>query len=110
MRMKIRLMVNRKEFYVDIEAGTTLLDVLRNTLNIRSVRRGCQEGECGACTILMDGEPVYSCLTLAVQAEGSEITTLEGLTGEELHPLMMSFLKNHGMQCGYCTPGLLLTA
>jgi carbon-monoxide dehydrogenase small subunit len=109
--MNIRLVVNGEEFHVETEARITLLETLRNVLGIKSVHKGCLEGECGACTVLMDGEPVYSCLTLAAQAEGSEITTVEGLMqGEKLHPLMESFVKNHGLQCGYCTSGLILTA
>lgn len=111
MKMNIRLVVNGEEFHVETEARITLLETLRNVLGIKSVHKGCLEGECGACTVLMDGEPVYSCLTLAAQAEGSEITTVEGLMqGEKLHPLMESFVKNHGLQCGYCTSGLILTA
>ena len=87
------------------------MEVLRNQLQLTSVHRSCEEGECGACTVLMDGRPVSSCLVLAVAAEGAEILTTEGLMrGETHHPLMEAFLEHHGMQCGFCTPGLLMTA
>ena len=111
MRAPIQLTVNNKEYRLEVEPRTTLLEVLRDQLKITSVHRGCQEGECGVCTVLLNGEPVYGCLTLAVQADGAKITTVEGMIKDgELHPLMKSFLENHGMQCGYCTPGVLLTA
>lgn len=111
MRVPIQLTVNNKEYRVEVEPRTTLLEVLRDQLKITSVHRGCQEGECGVCTVLLNDEPVYGCLTLAVQADGAKITTVEGMIKDgELHPLMKSFLENHGMQCGYCTPGVLLTA
>jgi len=106
----VRLVLNGKEYEVETEPRATLLEVLRNKMNIKSVHRGCQEGECGACTVLLNGEPVCSCVVLAVQADGAEVTTVEGLLKDgELHPLMKSFLDNHGLQCGFCTPGLLMT-
>ena len=112
MDVPIRLKVNGKEYDLQVESEATLLEVLREKLKLNSVHRGCQEGECGVCTVLLNGEPITSCLTLAVQANGSEITTVEGLLGKkgELHPLMKSFVENHGLQCGYCTSGFLLTA
>lgn len=109
--VSIQLIVNKRKYTLDIEPRATLLEVLRNRLKIKSVHRGCEEGECGTCTILLNDEPVCSCITLAAQADGTEITTVEGLLKDgELHPLMKSFLENHGLQCGYCTPGLLMTA
>lgn len=107
----IRLVVNKREYEMDVEPRTTLLELLRTHLNMKSVHSGCGEGECGACTILFNGEPVCSCITLAVQADGAEVTTLEGLLKDgQLHPLMKSFLENYGQQCGFCTPGVLMTA
>jgi aerobic carbon-monoxide dehydrogenase small subunit len=111
MIVSIRLKVNRKEYDLKIEAQTTLLEVLREQLKIKSVHQGCQEGECGVCTVLLNGEPIYSCLTLAVQADGTEVTTAEGLLKDgQLHPLMESFIENYAFQCGYCTPGFIMKA
>jgi carbon-monoxide dehydrogenase small subunit len=111
MEISFSLDVNGKKYAVEVEPGTTLLEALRDLLKVKSVHRGCEEGECGACTVLLDGKPVNSCLVLAVQAEGSKIMTVEGLMkGDELHPIMISFLENHGLQCGYCTSGMLMTA
>ena len=112
MDVPIKLKVNGKEHDLQVEAKATLLEVLREQLKIKSVHRSCQEGECGVCTVLLNGEPITSCLMLAVQANGCNITTVEGLLGEDgsLHPLMKSFVENHGFQCGYCTSGFLLTA
>jgi len=111
MEIPILLKVNEKEYQLEVEPRKTLLDVLREDLKIQSARRGCQEGECGVCTVLLNGDPVNSCLVLAVQANGSEVKTLEDLlNSKEMHPLMKSFLEEHGFQCGYCTPGVLLTA
>ena len=112
MDVPIKLKVNGKDFELQVAPEATLLEVLREELKISSVHRGCQEGECGVCTVLQNGEPITSCLTLAVQASGSEITTVEGLLSEkgELHPLMKSFVEHHGLQCGFCTPGVLMTA
>jgi len=111
MVVPIRLKVNGKEYDLKIEARATLLEVLREQVKIKSVHQGCQEGECGVCTVLLNGEPVYSCLTLAVQADGTEVTTVEGLMKDgELHPLMESFVENYAFQCGYCTPGFVMKA
>jgi carbon-monoxide dehydrogenase small subunit len=110
MKLALQLEVNKKQYRLEVEPRSTLLEVLRDHLKIKSVHRGCEEGECGACTVLFNGEPVYSCLTLAAQAEGAKITTVEGLLKDgEPHPLMKSFLDNHALQCGYCTPGFVLT-
>lgn len=111
MKVPVQLKVNKKEYKVEVEPRSTLLEALRDQLKIKSVHRGCEEGECGACTVLLNNEPVYSCLTLTVQTEGAEITTIEGLMKDGvLHPIMKSFLDNCGLQCGYCTPGFILTA
>jgi carbon-monoxide dehydrogenase small subunit len=89
----------------------TLLDILRNELNVKSVHRGCEGGECGACTILLNDKPVCSCLVLGPKADGAKIITIEGLLREsEGHPLVSAFIENHAVQCGYCTPGMLMTA
>lgn len=111
MKTTIRLTVNKRSYELDIEPRLTLLEVLRDHLKLKSVHRGCMEGECGVCTVLLNGEAVNSCLVLAVQVEGTEITTLEGLLKDgEMHPLMESFIDKHGLQCGYCTSGMIMSA
>jgi xanthine dehydrogenase YagT iron-sulfur-binding subunit len=90
---------------------TTLVEVLRDHLNLTGTKVTCNQGECGACTVLMDGKPVYSCHLLAVDAEGTEITTIEGLMdGEKLHPIQEAFIEHDGLQCGFCTPGQIMAA
>ncbi len=111
MKQDITLVVNGHEHHLQVEPWSTLLDVLRDELHVNSVRRSCGEGECGACTVLLNNEPVNSCLILAVSADGQNISTSEGLNkGDELHPLMQSFVDNHGFQCGFCTSGILMTS
>ncbi len=111
MKVAINLKVNHKDYRLDIDSRTTLLEVLRNELAFQSVHRSCEEGECGACTVLFNGEPLNSCLMLAVAADGAQIITTEGLMRDgQRHPLMDAFVDLHGMQCGYCTPGMLMTA
>ena len=111
MKLQIQFIVNKREYQLEVEPQDTLLEVLRDQLKIKSVHRGCEEGECGACTVLLNGEPVYSCLTLAVQADGAEIKTVESLLKDgEVHPLITSFVENNAVQCGYCSPGVLMTA
>lgn len=111
MKVAVQLKVNNEEVRVEVEPQMTLIELLRDQLKVMSVHRGCEEGECGACTVLADGEPLYSCITLAVQADGMEIRTVDGLSqGDEMHPLNKAFLENHGSQCGYCTPGFIMTA
>ena len=111
MKASIRITVNQKEYHLEIESRATLLDVLRDNLKLKSVHRSYEEGECGACTVLLDNEPVYSCLTLAVQADGKKITTLEGLIKDgRPYPLIRIFTEHHAIQCGYCSPGMILTA
>lgn len=111
MKVPVETKVNGKLYKLEVEARFTLLDILRDELNIKSVHRGCEEGECGACTVLLNGKPICSCLVLAPQADGAEVTTVEGLLRDgELHPLMLAFVENHAIQCGYCTPGVIMTA
>jgi len=105
------LRINGEPHGVGVTPERTLLEVLREDLDLTGTKHGCELGECGACTVLVDGEPRLSCLTLAVDAEGHEITTVEGLASEDgLHPLQRAFADLSAAQCGYCTPGMLLTA
>jgi aerobic-type carbon monoxide dehydrogenase small subunit (CoxS/CutS family) len=105
----IRLAVNGRPHELAVEARRTLADMLRHDLGYTGTHLGCEHGICGACTILVDGEPARSCLMLAVQADGRELTTVEGLAGDgELHPIQQAFHERHALQCGFCTPGLLL--
>jgi len=107
----VELTVNGRPVRVEVEPRHLLADVLREDLELRGVHLGCEHGICGACTILVDGEPARSCLMLAVQADGLELTTVEALaTGPDLHPLQRAFQERHGLQCGFCTPGFLLTS
>ena len=109
--MRIELTVNGAKHVLDIEARTTLLDCLRDHLGLKGAHAGCEHGVCGACTVLCDGAAVRSCLMFAPQAEGSTITTIEGVTPApgELSPVQDAFCETHGMQCGYCTPAMILT-
>ncbi len=107
----IEVTVNGEKHSVEVPARRMLSDFLRDDLNLTGTKRGCETGICGACSVLVDGEVVKSCLSLAVQANGRSITTVEGLAkGDELHPLQKSFMECGGLQCGYCTPGMLMTA
>lgn len=109
--MKLRLKVNGAPREADVPPLARLLDVLRGPLGLTGTKEGCGEGECGACTVLLDGEPVDSCLVAAGQCEGREVTTVEGLgTEEALSPLQEAFVTDGGAQCGICTPGMLLSA
>jgi carbon-monoxide dehydrogenase small subunit len=107
---RISLTVNGRLREGEAEARVTLVDFLRDNLNLTGTHIGCEHGVCGACSVIMDGKPVRACLIYAVQAEGSEITTVEGLEGEDgsLSPLQDAFWENHALQCGYCTPGMLI--
>jgi len=103
---EVTLTINDESHTVNIEPRVTLLDVLRERLELTGSKKGCDHGQCGACTVLIEGERVYSCLSLAIMQEGKTIVTIEGLgSEEELHPLQVAFLENDGFQCGYCTPG-----
>jgi carbon-monoxide dehydrogenase small subunit len=108
----VRTTVNGVVHESDIEPRRLLADFLREDLHLAGTHLGCEHGVCGACTVLLDGEPVRSCLMLAVQADGREVTTVEGLTanGEGLHPLQEAFREHHALQCGFCTPGFLLAS
>jgi aerobic-type carbon monoxide dehydrogenase small subunit (CoxS/CutS family) len=109
--MAVRFRVNGKEVEVDVEPRLTLADCLRHHLRLTGTHLGCEHGVCGACTIIVDGAAVRSCLMLAVQAEGAEIVTIEGLSNDaDLTPLQKSFRKHHALQCGFCTPGMITTA
>jgi aerobic carbon-monoxide dehydrogenase small subunit len=110
--MRIELSVNGETHALDIEERTTLLDCLRDRLALKGAHAGCEHGVCGACTVLVDGVAVRSCLMFAPQAEGSHVTTIEGVTPGpgELSPIQDAFCETHGMQCGYCTPAMILTA
>ena len=110
--MKVSFSVNGRREQIDVEPRRTLADALREDLGLTGTHLGCEQGVCGACTVLLDGEPVRSCLMLAVQADGSSLTTVEGLAAEsgELHPLQQAFADCHGLQCGFCTPGFLISA
>jgi carbon-monoxide dehydrogenase small subunit len=109
--MKVAFKLNGEKAEADTTAYTCLLDLLRDALGVKSVKKGCEHGECGACTILVDGFPITSCLLLAPQVEGMHITTLEGL---EMNPLMIdlrqAFIENGAVQCGFCTPGILISS
>jgi carbon-monoxide dehydrogenase small subunit len=115
MNIGITLNINGKDYAVQVEARRTLADVIREECSQTGTHTGCEHGVCGACTILLDGEPVRSCLMFAVQAAGRKVRTVEGLAeitreGEKLHPLQRAFIEHHGLQCGYCTPGFLMLA
>jgi aerobic-type carbon monoxide dehydrogenase small subunit (CoxS/CutS family) len=106
----IRLRVNGVDYQRVVSVRTSLVDFVRAELGLTGSHVGCEHGVCGACTILVDGQPVRGCLMLAVQADGAELTTVEGLAdGDRLHPIQQAFWENHGLQCGFCTPGILLT-
>jgi aerobic carbon-monoxide dehydrogenase small subunit len=111
-RTNLSLTVNGVPFEVEVEARWLLSDVLRHVIGLTGTHVGCEHGVCGCCTVLIDGRPARSCLLFAVQVEGAEVRTVEGLANsdEEMHPLQESFRRHHGLQCGYCTPGFLMTA
>jgi len=107
---QIKLTVNGKDYELQIRPWATLLEVIREDLGLTGAKEGCGEGECGACTVIMDGKAVNSCIVLAVEANGRQITTIEGLAeGDKLHPVQEAFLEKGGMQCGFCTPGMILS-
>lgn len=110
-RVMLHTVVNAHPYALEIEAHLTLLDFLRETLGLTGTKRGCEVGECGACTVLLDGVAVNSCLVLAAQAEGRTVVTVEGLAnGESLTPLQEAFLDHDAVHCGFCTPGMLMSA
>jgi carbon-monoxide dehydrogenase small subunit len=110
-KIDLALKVNGRSYEVRVEPRRTLADALREDCGLTGTHLGCEHGVCGACTVLVDGDPVRSCLMFAVQAEGAEIRTVEGLAnGDRLHPLQQAFWDHHGLQCGFCTPGFLMLA
>ncbi|MCL5957870.1 MAG: (2Fe-2S)-binding protein [Chloroflexi bacterium] len=111
MKKKVTLRINGQDYELTTEPHRSLLDVLRNDLGLTGTKKGCDAGDCGMCTVLVDGKAVNSCLLLTVEAKGKEIITVEGLAGvEELHPLQEAFMQYGAIQCGYCTSGMLLAA
>jgi aerobic-type carbon monoxide dehydrogenase small subunit (CoxS/CutS family) len=108
--MKITVRVNGEELSAEVEPRLLLVDFLRHELGLTGTHVGCEQGVCGMCTVLLDGDPIKSCLMLAVQADGHELETVESLNGEELHPVQRAFKQTHGLQCGYCTPAFEMTA
>jgi xanthine dehydrogenase YagT iron-sulfur-binding subunit len=110
-KVPLKLEVNGMKHKLSVEPRTTLLDLLREQLHLTGTKKGCDYGQCGACTVHVDGNRINSCLTLAVMQEGRKITTIEGLAnGDNLHPMQEAFLKHDGFQCGYCTPGQIMSA
>jgi xanthine dehydrogenase YagT iron-sulfur-binding subunit len=108
---KVQLKINGRDHALEIDPRTTLLDLLREHLHLTGSKKGCDHGQCGACTVLVNGRRINSCLSLALMHEGDEITTIEGLArGEQLHPMQAAFLEHDGFQCGYCTPGQICSA
>lgn len=111
MKKLITLIVNKMEYEVAVAPNRTLTQVLRDDLGLIGTKEACGLGDCGACTVILDGRPVNSCLVLAVQANGSEITTIEGVAdGKTLHPVQQAFVEHGAIQCGFCTPGMVLSA
>ncbi|WP_214370947.1 (2Fe-2S)-binding protein [Pseudonocardia sp. H11422] len=110
--MDVTVTVNGERHRLDVEPRRTLADALREDLGLTGTHLGCEHGVCGACTVLVDGEPARACLMFAVQADGCSVTTVEGLAGEDgaLHPVQEAFVAHHGLQCGFCTPGMLISA
>jgi carbon-monoxide dehydrogenase small subunit len=111
MKKEIKLRVNGQEREITVEPRQTLLDVLRNDLGLTGTKEGCGNGNCGTCTVLLDGKPISSCLVFAVEAEEQDIITIEGLSqAGKIHPLQQAFVEEGAIQCGFCTPGMILTA
>lgn len=111
MKIPVTLNVNGDLYEINVYSTTTLLDAIREEVGLTGTKKGCAAGECGACTVLLDGEPITSCMMLAVQASGKAITTIEGLTNlGELDPLQNAFVQKGAIQCGYCTPGFIMVA
>lgn len=110
MKKSINLTINGNEYKMSVSPNQTLVDLLRYDLGLTGTKKGCEMGDCGSCTVIMDGKPVNSCLVLAVQANGRDIVTIEGLeTDEGLHPLQESFIDHGAIQCGFCTSGMILS-
>jgi len=108
--MRVNIAVNGRAYALDLDPRQSLLDLLRERLDLTGTKKGCNQGACGACTILVNGKRILSCLTLAVMHEGSEVTTIEGLVqNDSLHPVQAAFIEHEGFQCGYCTPGQIMS-
>jgi carbon-monoxide dehydrogenase small subunit len=111
MKKLINLIVNGKRYELAVMPNMTLADMLRKELGLTGTKKGCDAGDCGSCTVILDGKPVNSCLVLAVQASGREVLTIEGMGTEEgLHPIQKAFVENGAIQCGFCSPGMILSA
>ena len=111
MKQDMTFIVNGDQYSVQVDIRRTLLEVLRETLGLTGTKEMCNKGDCGGCTVIMDGKPVLSCLTLAVEAQGKQIVTIEGLAdGFKLHPIQQAFVDKGAIQCGYCTPGFIMSA
>lgn len=110
MKVPVSFVLNGEEHSLEIPPNRTLLDLIRVDLGLTGTKHGCSQGKCGACTVLINGDPVNACLILAPQVHGKEVVTIEGLGGEALHPLQQAFVEKGAVQCGYCTPGMLMTA
>jgi len=111
MKQLVTLRVNGETYELSIDVRRTLLEVLRDDLNLTGTKEGCGTGDCGACTVLVDGVPITSCLTLAIEAQGREITTIEGLAKDgQPHPIQRAFIEHGAIQCGFCTPGMIISA
>lgn len=111
MKQTVNFTLNGENVEIDVSPARTLLDVLRNDLNMRGTKNGCESGECGSCTVIMNGKAVTSCLIPIMKAQGAVIETIEGIgTPDNLHPIQKSFVKNNALQCGYCIPGTIMSA
>lgn len=111
MKETVNFIVNGRKVRLVLEGSETLLECLRDQVGLTGTKKGCDQGDCGACTVLIDGQPVNSCLVLAAEVAGREITTIEGLAqGDKLHPLQQAFVDHNAIQCGFCTPGMILTS
>jgi aerobic-type carbon monoxide dehydrogenase small subunit (CoxS/CutS family) len=108
--IKVTMKVNGKEYTREINPMLRLIDFLRDEIKLKGTKEGCGEGECGACTVIMNGKTVNSCIVLAAAANGAEITTIEGVSGSEIHPIQQAFIEAGAVQCGYCIPGMVLSA
>lgn len=110
-KMALKLSINKAKYNLTVDTRTTLLDLVREQLDLTGTKKGCDHGQCGACTVHVDGQRVLSCLTLAATVQGKEVTTIEGLAQDgELHPMQQAFIECDGFQCGYCTPGQIMSA
>ncbi len=111
MKREVHITVNGDDYHLLVDSQRTLLEVIRDEIGLTGTKNGCGQGECGACTVLLDGAPVNSCLVLALEADGRDVLTIEGLgTGDKLHPVQEAFVELGAIQCGFCTPGMVLSA